>query len=107
MKNALLEVDTTWDEMASRRQARFAQADALRALEQREAAGEPLTPTFVQLKLDTQERLAQAASQEVQAISNYNLAIAQLEQAKGTLLRYNNIIMEETADDLTKGWARK
>ncbi|HWP39517.1 MAG TPA: TolC family protein [Tepidisphaeraceae bacterium] len=95
VKTALREVDTTWEEMVATRQARFAAEDALLAIEQREAGGEALTPTFVQLKLDTQERLAQARTAEVEAISNYNIAIARLEQAKGTLLRYNNIVMEE------------
>jgi outer membrane protein TolC len=95
VKNALLEVDTTWTEMVARRQARFAQADSLAAIEQREAGGEALTPTFVNLKLQTQEQLADAARAETEAVANYNIAISRLELAKGTLLRYNNVIMEE------------
>ncbi|HEY7086705.1 MAG TPA: TolC family protein, partial [Tepidisphaeraceae bacterium] len=95
VKTALREVNTTYDEIVATRQARFAAADALLAIQQREEGGEALTPTFVQLKLDFQERLASAADAEVQAISNYNIAIAALEKAKGTLLRYNNVIMEE------------
>jgi outer membrane protein TolC len=93
---ALREVSTTWDEMAATAQATFAQRDALRAIERRQEGGEALTPTFVQLKLDTQERLAQAAVTEAEAISNYNKAIKDLERAKGTLLRYDNVVMEET-----------
>ncbi len=104
VKVAMREVDTTWDEISARRQSRFAQEDSLRAIEQREVAGEPLTPTFVQLKLDTQERVATARSQEVEAISNYNFALAKLEQTKGTLLRYNNIMMEERPELLTQLW---
>jgi outer membrane protein TolC len=92
---ALREVSTTWDEMAATTQATFAQQDALRAIERRQEGGEALTPTFVQLKLDTQERLAQAALSEAEAISNYNKAIKDLERAKGTLLRYDNVVMEE------------
>jgi outer membrane protein TolC len=92
---ALREVKTSWDLMAATRMSRFAAADSLLAIQQRQDAGEALTPTFVQLKLDTQERLANSQTQEVDAISNYNIAIARLEQAKGTLLRYNNIVMEE------------
>ena len=100
VKNALLEVDTTWTEMVARRQARFAQADSLAAIEQREAGGEALTPTFVNLKLQTQEQLADAARQETEAIANYNIAISRLEFAKGTLLRYNNVIMEEAQSQM-------
>ena len=78
------------------RQARFAAADALCAIEQREDANEPLTPEFVHLKLDQQEQLAQAAQPRSRRRSaTTTIALAALERAKGTLLRYNNIVMEE------------
>jgi outer membrane protein len=89
------DVISSWESIASRRAARFASADELEALDQQEAAGEKLTPTFVQLKLDSQDRLAEAERQEALAISNYNIAIAHLEKAKGTLLRYNNVLLAE------------
>jgi outer membrane protein TolC len=95
VKTSMREVQTTWEEMAATRQARFAAADALRAIEQREAANEPLTPTFVQLKLDAQATLANVQQAENQAVSDYNFAIARLERAKGTILRYNNVVMAE------------
>jgi outer membrane protein TolC len=95
VQTALRDVKTSWDLMAATRMSRFAAADSLLAIQQRQDAGEALSPTFVQLKLDTQERLADAQTREVDAITNYNIAIARLEQAKGTLLRYNNIVMEE------------
>lgn len=100
VKVAYRNVLTTWDEMASNRQARFAAADTLDALILREKNNEPLTPTFVQLKLDTQGRLADAARAESEAISNYNLAVAALERAKGTLLKYDNVLMEEDRQGL-------
>ncbi|MDB5291759.1 MAG: putative efflux system outer membrane protein [Phycisphaerales bacterium] len=92
---AVREVETTWNEMNGRRKARLANADELAALEDRRANGEPLTPTFVQLELDSQERLAEARRQEALAAASYNVAIARLERAKGTLLRYNNVILDE------------
>lgn len=95
VKIAMRAVDSSWDRMVATRQSRFAARDALQAVEMREQAGEQLTPTFVQLKLDQQSELADAALRESAAVSDYNIAIARLEQAKGTLLRYNNIIMEE------------
>lgn len=64
VKTGLRDVNASWDEIGSRRQARFASSDTLMALEQREANGEALDPTFVQLKLDSQERLADAERQE-------------------------------------------
>ena len=95
VSQALREVSTSWDELVQYRKGTFAQNDVLIALNQREEGGEALTPTFVQLKLDTQERLADARRQENTAVGNYNIAIYKLEEAKGTLLRYNNVIMEE------------
>lgn len=99
VKQAQREVQTSWDEMVATRQARFAQGDALLALQQREDNGEALTPTFVQLKLDTQANLANAQRAESDALTNYNLAIVNLERTKGTLLRYNNILMEEATPE--------
>jgi outer membrane protein TolC len=95
VSTAARDVQTTWDEMVASNRAKRAAADALLAVQQREDAGEVLSPTFVQLKLDQQSELAIAAGAEAQAISSYQIALARLEQAKGTLLRYNNVIMEE------------
>ncbi|HEX8524691.1 MAG TPA: TolC family protein [Tepidisphaeraceae bacterium] len=95
VKTAWREVQTTWEEIYATRKARFAAADALRAIQQREEGGEALTYTFVDLKLTTQARYAEAQQSEVQAIANYNRALSRLEFAKGTILRYNNVVMEE------------
>jgi outer membrane protein TolC len=95
VKTAIRETNTTWEEIAGTRQARFAAADALDAVEERERASEALTPEFVNRKLDLQQQLAEAQRQEVQAQANYQIALARLEQSKGTLLRYSNIILEE------------
>jgi outer membrane protein TolC len=96
VKLATRAVETNWDTMVTARQATFAAADSLEAIEQREAANiEALSPTFIDLKLNQQEQLAEARRAEAEAVSQYNVAIAQLEQAKGTLLRYNNVVMEE------------
>lgn len=93
---AVREVDTTWNELRAARDARFYQEAVLTGLNQRQASGiQPLDPEFVQLKLDQQERLAESQRQEALALSNYNIALGRLEKAKGTILRYNNIVMEE------------
>jgi outer membrane protein len=89
------DVVSSWQSIASRRAARYASVDELEVLDQQQAAGVQLTPTFVQLKLDSQDRLAEAERQEALAISTYNIAIAHLEKAKGTLLRYNNVLLAE------------
>jgi outer membrane protein TolC len=95
VKTAVREVDTTYEEIAGTRQARYAAADALDAVEERERNAEQLTPEFVNRKLDLQQQLAEAARQEVQALANYQIALARLEQSKGTLLRYCNVVLDE------------
>jgi len=108
VKSALREVNTSWEEILQRRKSRFAAQDTLLGIQQRVEADEPLTPEFVQLQLDAQERLARAAAEEAAAITLYNIAIAQLEQAKGTLLRYNNVVMaEEPLPNPPPGLTRK
>ena len=37
------------------------------------------------------------------AVANYNIAIYKLEEAKGTLLRYNNVIMAEDSLPYIRG----
>jgi outer membrane protein len=95
VKTAMREVDTTWEERVGSTRARFAAADALAAIDERERANEALTPDFVNRKLDLQQQLAQAQEREAESNANYMIALSALEKAKGTLLRYNNIIMEE------------
>jgi outer membrane protein len=92
---ALRDVDASWDEITKRREAVFRSADSLRAIQQRREADEPLSPTFVQLELDSQQTLANARFEEAQAIAAYNTAILRLERAKGMLLRYNNVVLQE------------
>ena len=88
-------VNTTWDIIRSSRRSLFAAQDALTRINTRERSGEPLTPEFVQTKLQLQDTLSESLQSEAEAIANYNIALSQLEKAKGTLLRYNNVVLEE------------
>ncbi len=95
VKTQLRDVQTSWQEVLATRLARIAQTESLKAIvDRRERMGE-YSPTSVQLELDSQERLAQTARAEVASLANYNTAISKLEKAKGTLLRYNNVVIEE------------
>jgi outer membrane protein TolC len=95
VKTAIREIRGSWDQMVSTRRARDEAKKALDAIQARQDAGEALTPTFVQLKLDLQDRFAAAEQEEDRAVYSYNISIEQLERAKGTLLRYNNVILQE------------
>jgi outer membrane protein TolC len=95
VKTTLRDVETSWELMIQQQQNRFAANEALAGLELRERNNEPLTPNFVDLKLNLQAALAEAKRQESAAISAYNIAIARFELAKGTLLKYNNVMLDE------------
>jgi len=96
VRQAAREVETTYSLIDVQRQSRMAAERALHDVVLRQQRGaEAITPEFVQLRLDLADRLAQAQEQENQAISEYNIALERLERAKGTLLRYNNVVMQE------------
>lgn len=95
VSSSLNDVNNAWALFVTSRQARFAAEDALSALQERENRGDPLTPDFVNRKLDAQSRLAEQEQAEAESVANYQTAIAQLERAKGTLLRYNNVQLAE------------
>ncbi len=98
VKLAVRDVETKWETIVGARHARFSAKDALDAVQEREDNNqEPLTPEFVNRKLDLQSQLAETQRAEATAISDYQVSIATLERAKGTLLRYNNIVMAESA----------
>jgi outer membrane protein TolC len=95
VKTAQREVEASWQSIGQTRQARLAATRALETLQTLRVNGEPLTPNFVERELSRQQEVAQAERAEADAVAAYNIAISRLESAKGTLLRYNNVLMEE------------
>ena len=86
VKNALRSVLTNYELVGATRAARWAAADSLRSINVREDVGAALSAEFVlDLKLNAQERLAEAEFQEAQALGNYMTSIAELYRAMGTL----------------------
>ncbi|HEV8292266.1 MAG TPA: TolC family protein, partial [Tepidisphaeraceae bacterium] len=85
----------SWHILVAAMRAKYAAEEALHFIEAREQAREPLTPTFIELKLSRQAAVADAQRQEIQEAIRYNVALEALEKAKGTLLRYNNVVMKE------------
>ena len=76
--------------------ARRAASDNLRAIEEQERAGAGLTPEFLlDLKLSSQSRVADAETQEIKALTDYNTAVANFLHAQGTLLKQNGITFED------------
>jgi outer membrane protein TolC len=94
VKAQLREVYSSYEEIADRDRVREAAANEFQGIIDLENI-RPRTPEFLQLKLDSQARLAQAQQQLTQVIINYNLAIMRLEQSKGTLLEFDRISLDK------------
>ncbi len=91
-KSALRALRNTHQLIINRRNARRAAAENLRVLIDREETSTELTPEFLlNLKLTTQQGLAEAQIQEARAIVNYNIANAQFLASIGSLLEIHGI----------------
>lgn len=87
VRNGLQAVASARQRVEATRAARIAAETQLRGEQQRYAAG--LSTTF--LILDRQNRLSIARGNEIQALTDYNKAVAQLQRTLGTSLAANGI----------------
>ncbi|MFA5864994.1 MAG: TolC family protein [Phycisphaerae bacterium] len=98
IENVILEVDvavrnlqTSYYQVTPSSQAVQASEENLAAIVLRKVK---LSPEFLEVQLNAQETLANARRGLLAALVNYNTSIVQLERAKDTLLRYNNVNIE-------------
>ena len=56
--------------------------------------------------IDFQDRLTQAERAEVDSLTGYNIELARLYRADGTLLRNRNIVLERSEPEPPPWWAR-
>jgi outer membrane protein TolC len=84
VKEALRDVRTNYALIAATRSTRIAEAENLRALQVEEESRGRLTPEFLNLKFQRQERLALAQIREVEAMANYERALAAYYRAIGS-----------------------
>ncbi|MFT3684923.1 MAG: TolC family protein [Phycisphaerales bacterium] len=91
VKSGLRSVATTYQLIEQTRASRIAAAENLRTIEVEERTIQALTPEFLNLKLDRQQRLAAAEAAELASITEYNASIGRLYAAMGTALERNNI----------------
>ena len=91
VKNALRDVRTSSLLIGQTRALRLAQAENLRALRVTQQTMGQLTPEFLSLKFQRQDGLASAQVREVQALVEYNTAIARLFESMGIGLQMNQI----------------
>ncbi len=95
VKTAQREVETSWQAIAQARSSKFAASKAMEIVDILQDKGQALDRQFVESKFGRINELANAEQVEADAIAAYNIAISRYESAKGTLLRYNNVILEE------------
>jgi len=95
VKDSLRRLASGYELIGAARSARQAAADNLRAIQAQEDAGVALTPEFIDLKLRRQEALARFEIEEIQALTSYNVAVAEFYRSTGALLRRNGIIFSD------------
>ena len=100
VKTALRNVTTNWQLIEQARSSRLAATENLRTLLVQEQTIQSLTPDFLDLKFRRQDSLAQAEIDEVGALTDYNIALAELSSAMGTALERNRIefVVPDAAD---------
>jgi outer membrane protein len=91
IKERIRQIQTSYEEMLDQALAVDAAKAQLEALYETEMTRGRLTPEFLQLKLQSQESLADSERAYVQAIANYNATMVDLARATGTLLQIHNI----------------
>jgi outer membrane protein TolC len=94
VKAALRDCITNYELIQASRSNRVAQAENLRTLLVEEETLAGLTPEFLNLKFQRQERLAQAQADEALSLVNYNKSVAGLYRAMGVGLAMNRIELE-------------
>lgn len=94
LKLALRDVETSFRLIEQSRVSRLAATDNLRSLRVLEQTIQQLDPNFLDLKFGRQDGLASAELEELRAMVNYNIAIANYYAAEGTILERNGIEFE-------------
>tara|TARA_B100000900_G_C19988091_1_gene476621 strand:- start:99 stop:476 length:378 start_codon:yes stop_codon:yes gene_type:complete len=107
VRTAIRDIDAGYALVGQARNFRLAQAENLRALEALRETLAALTPEFLSLLFQRQERLGEAQLQEAGSLVAYNLAIAELQKAVGTGLTANGIdlvAVDEEAAGIAPDW---
>lgn len=97
VRKAIRDLQTHYETVSPSYRAARASEDQLRAIQSRE---ESRSPPSLEVELNAHEALAGAREALVRSLANYHLGLINLERQKGTLLHYNNVVIEgiEAAD---------
>lgn len=106
VKSALNRVNLNYALIGQTRASRLAASEILRVLQVEKDFRQGYSVERLDLELNRQESLAAAERDEVQALIEYNQAIAELFQAIGTTLERNNIrVVVPTTQDTLEDWS--
>ena len=86
VKERFRQVHMSYREIQIQQQAIAVAKTQLQTLEEAEQVRDQLTPEFLLVKLQAQESLANSERARVQAVTDFNIAMAQLAQATGRVL---------------------
>ncbi len=90
VNQAIRELNTSYEQIGANQTSAESTIEEVEAIE---ARAERRDPEQLDRELGAQGRLASARQSLLQALINYNIAVARLERAKGTLLEYNNVFV--------------
>jgi outer membrane protein TolC len=82
---------TTLEQVGVQKQAAQAAQTQLKALEESEPIREKLTPEFLLVKLQAQETYAQTRRAQVNALTEFNVSLAELARTTGTVLELHRV----------------
>lgn len=103
VKTALRNLETNYLLIEQTRIARLAATENLRTLEVQGETTRGFTPEFLDLQFTRQRALADAELQELQALADYSIGLAEYYAATGsTLIRRGLKVEPPTADDLLR-----
>jgi outer membrane protein TolC len=87
LKERVRQVGSTYEQWQIQQEAVKAARIELQALEDTELIRGQLTPEFLSVKLSAQASLAEAERAKLQVITDYNIALVELEHTSGTVLQ--------------------
>lgn len=92
VNNAIRALNFGYENIPTQLRAVEASNESLRAFQ---ARTEKIDPTYLETELSRIQNLSSTRAELARVVSDYNTAIVALEKAKGTLLRYNNIRVDD------------
>lgn len=96
VKQVIWDLKSNYEQIAPNFRAARASFDQLKAIR---AKQERRDPPALQVELSANQDLASARLQLLQSLINYNINLIDLERQKGTLLRYNNVVIRGLDDE--------